>query len=355
MEKTKRVKVVTGLKCNAQCIFCYYRDNLKLPNRPYHKIEADIAYAKKHGIKEIDFSGGEPTIHPELSKLIENAKLMGMEKVCIITNGIRLADKEYVRSLKDAGLDEILFSVHGSCDKVHDEMTMVPGSFRKITEGLSNAASEGIKIRINSVVNRLNYEDLTNIGSFVIPYKPIQFNFITINDWCFAKNLVDRLMLRYSEMGPKLKEACDFLEHKIPAVNVRYIPFCFMTGYERFVCNHKQVQYDPFEWVQRVRARLEEQNSVWRYLGILSYGYAFAGGFKNTFSMKFSDVLDESVVEGLRRWFYTKSPECRGCMLEGICDGVENSYAEKFGLGELTPVIGKTITDPVHFRRENIR
>src|SRR5512139_330929 len=28
MVKTRRVKIVTGLKCNIRCVFCYYQDNL---------------------------------------------------------------------------------------------------------------------------------------------------------------------------------------------------------------------------------------------------------------------------------------------------------------------------------------
>ena len=350
MEITKRVKVVTGLKCNIKCVFCYYRDSLHAPNRKFEEIRKDLLYARKQGITEVDFSGGEPSVHPDLPRLISEAKSMGMEKVCIISNGLRLAKREYIASLKNAGIDEILFSVHGSGEKTHDEITQVPGSFGKISQAISHAASEGISIRTNTVVNRINFTDLTAIGNFLLPYQPIQVNFITINDWCFAKNLVEKLMLTYSEMSPKLKDACDLLRPHVAAVNVRYIPFCFMKGYEQYVCNHRQVKFEPFEWVPRVRARLEIQNSFWRYLGILGYGYFFGGVFRKTFRMPLADILDESIVEALRRWFYKKTMRCKECSFQLICDGVENTYAEQFGLDELTPVNGKKISDPVFFR-----
>ena len=351
MVKTKRVKIVTGLKCNIQCIFCYYQDNLKAPNRTYDEIIKDVLYAKKHGVKEIDFSGGEPTVHPDLPRLISEAKSLGMERVCIISNGLRLADDKYARSLKTAGLDEILFSLHGSNSEIHDAITTIRGSFEKISFALANAHAEGIIIRTNTGVNRLNYNDLLAIGTFLLSYHPVQVNFITINDWCFAKHLVDKLMLSYSEMSPRLKEVCDLLDRRVEAVNVRYIPFCFMKDYERFVCNHKQVKFDRFEWIPRVRARLEIQNNLFRYLGILGYGYLFGGVIKNTFRMPLHDILDESVVEALRRWFYKKAPRCKECRFEAICDGVENTYAEKFGLEELSPSNGEKISDPVFFRK----
>ncbi|MBI5657438.1 MAG: radical SAM protein, partial [Geobacter sp.] len=127
MNKTRRVKIVTGLKCNIRCVFCYYRDNLNAPNRSITEICDDIRYAYRHGIREIDFSGGEPTVHHDLANLITEAKSIGMKKVCVITNGWRLAEAGYLHSLRNAGLDEVLFSVHGSSALIHDELTGTPG------------------------------------------------------------------------------------------------------------------------------------------------------------------------------------------------------------------------------------
>ena len=350
MKFTERVKIVTGLKCNIQCVFCYYRDNLKAPNRSFDEVRRDLDYAWRQGIRQVDFSGGEPTIHPDLPRLISQAKSIGFDRVSVISNGLRLADKSYMSSLKDAGLDEILFSVHGSHEGVHDQITTVKGSFGKISQALSHAAAENVMIRTNTVVNRLNYQDLSKVSAFVSGFKPYQVNFITINDWCFAKHLVNKLMLPYSEMQEPLKQACALLEPLVSAVNVRYIPFCFMDGYERFVCNHKQVPYDLFEWVPRIRTRLEVQNNLWRYLGILGYGFFFGGAFRKTLRVPFSQIMDESVTEALRHWYYTKHYNCRDCRFEKICDGVENTYAKKYGLAELTPREGTIVEIPYHYR-----
>jgi MoaA/NifB/PqqE/SkfB family radical SAM enzyme len=351
MQKTRRVKIVTGLKCNIQCLFCYYRDSLKAPNRSLSDIQKDLRFARRNGIAELDFSGGEPTMHQDLPAMIYDAKKLGFEKVAIISNGVRLSDDTYLGTLKSAGLDEILFSVHGPDAKIHDQLTTVPGSFTKISSALSNASAAGITIRVNTVVNQINVRSLPLIASFVADFHPRQVNFITINDWCFAKHLVDKLMLPYSDMSPHLKEACDLLEPRVPAVNVRYIPFCSMKGYERFVCNHRQVIYDQFEWVPYIRTRLEVQNSLLRSWAILAYGYLRGGAFKKTFRLPFNDLLNESITEALRHWFYSKGNQCRECSRNSICDGVENTYAKKFGLSELIPVNGELIKDAVYFRQ----
>jgi molybdenum cofactor biosynthesis enzyme MoaA len=352
MEKTKRVKIVTGLKCNIQCVFCYYRDNLKAPNREFNEIRRDLLYARRHGIEEIDFSGGEPTVHQELPQLIAEAKKVGMKKICIISNGWRLADLPYLRSLKAAGLDEILFSLHGPTAEIHDALTATPGSFDRITRAMEHAVNQRIAIRTNTVVNRLNYQHLTDLSHFISRHQPVQVNFIAINDWCFAKNLVEKLMLSYPEMSAPLKEACDLLGTRVPEVNVRYIPFCFMQGYERFVCNHRQAQYDHYEWVPHVRARLEEGTGLARYLAIIGYGFFIAGCWKRLLSRRPADLLDDCVVEGLRRWFYQKHADCRNCRYRELCDGVERAYACEYGLDELGASSGERIADPVQFRRK---
>ncbi|HWI41910.1 MAG TPA: radical SAM protein [Verrucomicrobiae bacterium] len=349
-QKTRRVKVVTGLKCNIRCVFCYYRDNLSAPNRSFADIAADLRYAYRNGVREVDFSGGEPTVHPDLPRLIEEARRLGMEKVSIISNGVRLSDAPYLATLRSAGLSEILFSVHGPDAATHDEITHCPGSFERLSSGMANAVEAGVIVRVNTVVNKINYRGLEALAKLVAGYRPVQVNFITINDWCFAKNIIDKFMLRYSEMAPALKNVCDYLEPLVPAVNVRYIPFCFMEGYERFVCDHRQVMYDPYEWVPRVRARLEEGTGLWRYLGILGYGLTVAGAWKKMLFASPADVLDEAVVEGLRTRFYVKGKACRRCRFFNLCDGIEKTYCSEFGLGELVPAPGEKIADVVHFR-----
>jgi len=351
MKKTERVKIVTGLSCNIQCIFCYYRDNLKTSNRKIKEIQKDLLFARKNRISQVDFSGGEPTMHPELGKMITFAKNIGIETVCIISNGIRLSNKNYLKQLQGAGLDEVLFSVHGSNSEIHDAITQCPGSHKKISKALENTVDIGLTVRTNTVVNKINFKDLPDTAEFIKAFSPLQVNFITINDWCFAKELVGNLMLSYSDMSYRLKKACDLLENEIPHINVRYIPFCFMKGYERFVCNHMQVPYDMFEWVPRIRSRLEMQNTLIKHMAILAYGFIVGGMYKELFRTTWPDFLDRCVTQALHKRFYEKHKDCKHCRFNYICDGVENTYARNFGLEELKPDYGERLTNPVFFRQ----
>lgn len=336
-------------------MFCYYRNNLNAPNRSVEEIVHDLKHAFNEGVREVDFSGGEPTVHKDLPELISMAKEIGMERICIISNGWRLAEKKYFESLKQAGLDEVLFSVHGPDEESHDTLTATPGSFARILEAMAIAKQLGVAIRTNSVVNRINVKKLQQLGELIAGFNPDQVNFITINDWCYAKNIIGNLMVSYGEMKPHLQQACTYLDPLVPAVNVRYIPFCFMQGYEKFVCDHRQVPFDRYEWVPHVRCRLEEQNGFWRYLAILAYGLVVGGAWRKMFVQPFSLTLDDCVTEGLRARFYLKGPQCDSCRFVELCDGVEKTYAKEYGITELVPVAGERLYDPIYYKRRSSR
>ena len=66
-----------------------------------------IDKAWQNGIPHILFTGGEPTLRDDLANLIEHAEKNG-QVTGICTNGLKLADAEYLNTLLQAGLDHAL-------------------------------------------------------------------------------------------------------------------------------------------------------------------------------------------------------------------------------------------------------
>lgn len=59
------------------------------------------------GIPHVIFTGGEPTLRPDLPELIAFTEDLGM--VCgLLTDGFRLAEKKYLHQLLNAGLDHLM-------------------------------------------------------------------------------------------------------------------------------------------------------------------------------------------------------------------------------------------------------
>ncbi|MBP7126258.1 radical SAM protein [Myxococcota bacterium] len=134
----------TGLSCNNRCGFC--------PQPPLRAcgpgwIDPDTAEMRRRieeafarGYRELAFSGGEPTIRPDLAELVSLARGLGFTRVSITTNGRRLLYRDYARSLIEAGLTGVSISLHGPVPEIHDALTGVPGSFRQAVAGLRTIA-----------------------------------------------------------------------------------------------------------------------------------------------------------------------------------------------------------------------
>jgi uncharacterized radical SAM superfamily Fe-S cluster-containing enzyme len=92
--------------CNLDCPICYTINK----NEAAHRLSADdfariLAHlAEDHEeLDIINFTGGEPTLHPELPRFLEMCREAGIKRLTISTNGLKLRDEAYVRKL--AALD----------------------------------------------------------------------------------------------------------------------------------------------------------------------------------------------------------------------------------------------------------
>jgi len=60
------------------------------------------------GIPHVTLTGGEPTLRPDLAEIIAHAEKNG--QVCgLLSDGLKMADKDYLQTLLQTGLDHLLF------------------------------------------------------------------------------------------------------------------------------------------------------------------------------------------------------------------------------------------------------
>ncbi len=99
-------------RCNMTCANCY------VPNRTIADLDADWLigiFARLPRGRFVRFVGGEPTLRNDLPRLIREARAHHHHPV-VVSNGLRFADRAYVRSLKDAGLQIAYLSFNGGFD-----------------------------------------------------------------------------------------------------------------------------------------------------------------------------------------------------------------------------------------------
>ena len=137
LQKVKLPVVTITSACNLNCPVCYvYNKN----NGAYYMDKSELKDILAHletdengEFEVINFTGGDPTLHPEMLDFIEISKSHGIHRVSICSNGIRLAqDESMVRRLS-----ELEGRVALSYDSFEDE----------VMEMMSGAALQAIKLK----------------------------------------------------------------------------------------------------------------------------------------------------------------------------------------------------------------
>jgi len=318
----QRAKLDTGTHCNYRCEFCYYKTQLNDVTE-FNIIKERIDYLVDCGIKEVDLSGGESSIHKQWFDILDYCKSKGL-KISTLSNGYKFANKLFLAKSKEHGLDEILFSVHGYDKESHNTLVGHRKGFENIVQAIRNAHELGILVRVNCTVTHKNYKNLsTQFVDLMKELTPYEVNFLTLNYWDDA-GIQDTI--NYSEVMPHVHNAIDLLKSFIDIINVRYTPYCFMKGYEQYVCNYYQHIYDVYDWNIAVYDGkidpIEYKSDVYKSM----YGAA----------------------ERKRNWTYYKKKECLDCKHYFICDGVEKQIKEI----KLKPEIGEKIKSVNFYRKD---
>lgn len=358
MKITRRIDLNLGYSCNIRCRFCYYQESMQAGREGACKdLTTDqarkwILFFRKKGMEAIDLTGGEPTIRKDIAELIRYAKDIGYKTVCIITNGLRLADEKYAAKLADAGLNDILFSLHGPDAAIHENLTQAPGSFDMIVAAIRNMVKLGIRCRSNTVVNGISYRHLPRTMDLLRELGIKSANFILFNPIVEAQSSDMDMNVSYSQAAPYLKEVIDkyISIGKMERVTVRYMPFCLMTGYEKYITNTAQIQYDPDEWDYYWRTYFRNGPFLW--FAALSLGFLLHPSKDRLFKFGFNTAKHEAIKYALAFKNKIKGHICRKCAYNKICDGLWRDYAKKTGFAELVPVKGPVLSDPAHFMRD---
>lgn len=108
-------------RCNMNCNICFADANAEHFDPPLADIERMYAAAlKANKFCSVQLSGGEPTMRDDLPEIVRLGKSLKVMHLQVNTNGIRIAeDFEYLRRLKDAGLDLIYLQFDGVDEDIY--------------------------------------------------------------------------------------------------------------------------------------------------------------------------------------------------------------------------------------------
>ncbi len=294
-----RLDLKVGFACNNRCDFCAQGDKRRvLPRRTLAEIASALHDAANRGVTGVVFTGGEPTLHPDLPRAVRAARLLGFKTVQIQTNGRRLAYPSYCETLREAGVTEFSPSLHGSRAAIHDGLTHAPGAWRQVVRGLLNLRRLGLPAILNTVVTAANFRDLPDLARLFVRTGVSQFQFAFVHIVGTAAQEARRVVPSKSEAMPYILEGLRVGRAAGVSCYTEAIPLCLLPGVE----HHASERLIPDGPVLDHGVRLESWEA-WR----VGQGKA-------------------------------KREACRGCRWGLVCEGPWKEYPELFGWDEFVPV-----------------
>lgn len=164
--------------CNLACPTCF-SDSTGGAYLTLDQIRACLdGFIAQEGVGAVvQFSGGEPTLHPQIVEAVKLAVEMPTNVVMINTNGIKLAqDEDLVKRLKDVGdyKLEIYLQFDGFTDEVH---TRIRGAklYDIKMRAIETLTKHGLPINLVCVVERgVNEDQLGPIVEFGVKTRGIR-------------------------------------------------------------------------------------------------------------------------------------------------------------------------------------
>jgi radical SAM protein with 4Fe4S-binding SPASM domain len=150
----------TTLRCDQACRHCGSRAGVARPNELTTDECLDLVrQLAELGVMEVTLIGGEAYLRPDLLDIVRAIRSRGMH--CTMTTGGRGLDRELAHALAHAGLGSASVSIDG-VEATHDRLRS-NNSYRDAVAGMRALREAGVRLTVNTQINRLSLPDLPAI------------------------------------------------------------------------------------------------------------------------------------------------------------------------------------------------
>lgn len=284
-------------ECNQKCRFCSNPPTTRNISVRYIKQLIDN-YIRENYVGVI-FTGGEPTLYPYLTELIEYATKKKFHSR-IITNGQNISNFGYLKSLADLGLKHICLSIYSDDSNIQGFLTNSEESLNNIKRSLKNIEKLRINVDIITVINKYNADHLSRIVKWLVGDYPFIYHFV----WNNLDPLMNRASInidtipRLNDFELELHRAMAYIQNHDRTFRVERVPLCYMAEFAHCSTETRKI-------------------------------------VKNEERMTY--FLDEKGLIRQKGWYYKKAKCCEVCSLNEICAGLYQMDIHYFSK-ELYPV-----------------
>lgn len=163
--------------CNCNCKFCYNSSGNRKENMDVELFKQIIKSLQKMGVNRIALSGGEPLLHPQFDKMLEEV-LADHIRTTLISNGLAIDDRCLKLLLDNQNL-YLQLSLDGA-DAKTDDGARVKGHFENCNEIMAYLSEHGFRHGyIRMTINKRNMNECRGVFEIGCKYQFVPvFSFV---------------------------------------------------------------------------------------------------------------------------------------------------------------------------------
>lgn len=237
-----KLELRVTIGCNESCGFCNSDTTVMNHCKTEAAVLDAIARTGELGVKQIVFTGGEPTLMPGLPSWVREARRRGLT-VWLQTNGTMADPPRYWEQFREPNgtlltPHRIVMSLHTRFPDRLPVITGLGGTFERKIATVRSALALGIDCRISHVISIHNMDETPEFPDFVADTfgtrVTIQFSFVAPTGHGASH---PELMPRVRDVAPRLARALDAAARRgLQAVvtDVCGIPPCALPSHSRY-------------------------------------------------------------------------------------------------------------------------
>jgi MoaA/NifB/PqqE/SkfB family radical SAM enzyme len=304
----EQIEIQLGHLCNNRCVFCTSGQLSEMGIARQISVDPAIVAlesAARRGVRKVTFLGGEPTLQRGFMGALRRAVELGFSDIVIFTNGVTSAHRKFIEQVVALGRFTWRFSIQGGNAEAHDAVTLQPGSFQRIIDGLTHLQELGQPVTANMCVNELSYRSLPDYPDLVRKYGVQHLHIDMVRpaqSGVRSDEYLQSILPRFSEMAPYLRTMLERFEAVDDGfdINIGNFPYCVMTDQA-----HK-----------------------------IHHG----GELTLTHTVDAAGVLSEVNKYVQQRSDMVHPPQCERCVFRPHCRGIADKYLQFYGDSEFQPV-----------------
>lgn len=289
--------IILGYDCNLACDYCTITPSMRTRAMTPAAVVAALRDGRRCDYDRVAFTGGEPTIRPDLVALIKAAAQLGYADIKVQSNGLLFSEANVARLLA-AGVTRFHVSIHTHEPAAYDALVARPNSYALMDQGLRNVVSSGRHVVADVIIKTDTYARLPAAIDWLAErgVAEVHLWYVSLTDGNASK----------PESLPAMTRAVPFMRQAIARARASNIDIKSLHVPRCLLGEDWQHAWDP--GAQRVKVVTPEA----------------------------SFELSDSRLAGQQQ-----VPACVGCEFQASCPGVRPDYLARYGDHEIAAARGQ--------------